>query len=280
MAQLLQRPQLRTLRPTDLMRVLFLFILLGISAVGFAQSDSTEYDTTVMSVDSLEYFEDSEEYDLDGPSVVVGSDDTTRLETRSVDQETLKRLKDDDDLSYEQPPTVVESLWDKFVQWLREFLDSFFDGAINTNWGQVFTWLGIISVFVLVIFALLKVDAFKLVYKGETAQVSNGIDENIHEMNFNQLIDEATRKKDFRLAVRLTFLYALKILADKNQISWEQGKTNHDYLNELKAEHLRSGFESLNYYFEYSWYGNFAITEELYNRVITIFSGWKSKAEV
>jgi hypothetical protein len=89
------------------------------------------------------------------------------------------------------------------------------------------------------------------------------IEKNLIHVDFEKLIEEAIAKSDYRAGVRLVFLYALKMLSDKNHIHWNQGKTNHDYLDELKLAELKSGFSDLNYYFEYAWYGNFKINAEI-----------------
>ena len=67
------------------------------------------------------------------------------------------------------------------------------------------------------------------------------------------------------------------MLSDKHYVVWEQGKTNHDYVAELKAGELKYGFNELSFYFEYAWYGNFAINQEMFKKVETIFSDWKAK---
>ena len=73
---------------------------------------------------------------------------------------------------------------------------------------------------------LLRVNAFKIFYKGEgeSAVPYNILDENIHEMDFDTLIAEAVAKHDFRTGIRLLFLKGLKILADKNFVQWEHGR--------------------------------------------------------
>jgi hypothetical protein len=105
----------------------------------------------------------------------------------------------------------------------------------------------------------------------------NVLDENIHEMNFDSLIAEAVAKHDFRTGIRLLFLKGLKILADKNFVQWEHGKTNHDYLAELKKDELKNGFIELNYYFEYTWYGNFSVNYETFKKVQQIFTDWSGR---
>lgn len=204
--------------------------------------------------------------------------DSIKVTTRSADPETLQKLKNDPTLQYKQPPTIAESLWDRFLLWIRQLFESLADSAVSTNWGQVVTYIIGIAVVVVLVMMLLKVNAFKIFYSGEGASTLkyDTLDENIHEMDFDRLIEEAMSKKDYRLGIRLVFLYALKMLSDKNHIHWDQGKTNHDYLDELKMAELKEGFSDLNYYFEYAWYGHFNINAEMFNHVQDVFKSWKT----
>ena len=63
---------------------------------------------------------------------------------------------------------------------------------------------------------------------------SGEIHENIHEINFPELINKCEVEKDFRSAIRYRFLQVLKQLSDKNKILWMTEKTNQDYAAELK----------------------------------------------
>jgi hypothetical protein len=204
--------------------------------------------------------------------------DSTLITQRPGDSETLQRLKTDPELQYKEPPTIAESLWERFLIWLGQFFESLFKAAVTTNWGKVLLYLAGVAVLIIVIMMLLKVNAFKILYSGSGANTfrANVLDENIHEMDFDKLIEEAIGRKDYRGGVRLVFLYALKMLSDKNLINWDQGKTNHDYLDELKTVDLKPGFNDLNYYFEYAWYGNFNITPETFSHVQEIFKTWRN----
>lgn len=208
-----------------------------------------------------------------------GAIDTFHVKQRSFDDKLLTELKSDPDLNYKQAPTVAESLWDRFRALLAEFFDSLFRNAITTDWGRVFTFaIGLVLV-VGLIMMLLKVNAFKVFYKGDIGggMPYHVLEENIHEMDFDKLIADAVAKGDFRTGIRLLFLKSLKILADRNFIQWEHGKTNHDYLAELKKDDLKKGFNELNYYFEYAWYGNFSVNDETFKRVQQVFREWNDR---
>jgi hypothetical protein len=261
------------------LKKLVLFLFLCAPGSLFAQ----ESDSLVVPTDSTFIMEDTSyfyNYEDEGDEEDrIAPADSTIVTERPFDPEKLNELKNDDDLQYKEPPTIAESLWDRFLQWLKQIIESIFDNAVSTDWGRVFVYLFGIAVVVVIIMLILKVDAFKVFYAGQGASTVkyNVLDENIHEMDFEQLIREAIDQKDYRRGIRLLFLHALKMLADKHHIQWEQGKTNHDYVAELKAAELRTGFNELSFYFEYAWYGNFTINQELFHKVQNIFTNWKTQ---
>jgi len=202
--------------------------------------------------------------------------DSSIVDTRSFDKTKLEKLKADPELDYGRSPAAI-NLWERFKIWLNNWLSRLLTAVENANWFNILLTILAIVVVVYVILRLLKVDAFTMFYAGKKAPIAHGvIDEDIHAMDFEKLIREALSKKEFRLAIRLLFLQSLKLLADKNHILWQPGKTNHDYLEELTAQQLKTGFNELNFYFEYAWYGNFTINEGLYQKVDSIFKEWKT----
>jgi hypothetical protein len=235
--------------------------------------DGQDADSSNLSFDSVAATIESEGNDSNAPN------DSVKVETRTFDGATLNKLKSDAGLQYKAPPTIAESLWDRALQLIKQFLDSLFTGAVTTSWGRVFSYiLGLVLVIVLIMM-ILRVNAFKVFYWGQGASriPYHALDENIHEMDFDRLIQEAIAERDYRKGIRLLFLNSLKMLADKNFIHWEQGKTNHDYLSELTAADLKEGFNELNYYFEYAWYGNFTVNHEMFLKVQHAFTEWRRR---
>ncbi len=207
--------------------------------------------------------------------------DSSAIEVRSFDNSVIQKLKSDKDLQYEEMPTVAESLWQRLLLWVIKFFATLFSDVILADWTKIL-WYGLSLVaIVVVIMMLLRVNAFKVFYAGEGASTIsyNVLNEDIHIMDFDKLIREAIDQRDYRKAIRLLFLQSLKLLADKNLIHWQQGKTNHDYLLELRGDELKTGFNDLNYYFEYAWYGNFAISNEMFLKVQRTFTDWRSKIQ-
>lgn len=252
------------------MRVILIVVLFFCTLPGLAQENTTvEPDSTL-----LEYVQGRTE----ASELPV---DSTAVQERTFNESTLNELKQNEDFNYRQPPTVVESLWDRFLSWLFELFGWLFRGVTDTNWGRVLLYtLGLIGL-VVIVMMLLKVDALRVFKSGsDQGSVAYGaITENIHEMDFEALIREALDKKEYRLGVRLTFLYALKLLSDKQHVDWKPGKTNHDYLSEMKDDDLKTGFNELSFYFDYTWYGDFNVNQNLFERVQVIFNTWRVKVK-
>lgn len=250
-------------------RFLLVLLFLFSNIPAFSQgADSITYNVDSAYVQGL--------YDEDLPDSTAPPD-SSDIAVRDFNNKTLEELKSDPSLQYKEPPTIAESLWERFLLWLNQFWEAIFENAVETDWGRVLTYIIGIVIIVVLIMMVLKVNAFKVFYSGQGADTFRHqvFVENIHEMDFEKLIQEAIAQNDYRTGVRLVFLYSLKMLSDKNLIHWDQGKTNHDYINELKAPDLKTGFNELNYYFEYAWYGDFKINREVFSRVQSIFDEWK-----
>lgn len=255
------------------MKLFWLFFLLLILP---DYSHAQQPDSVTEAADSLfSYFSDS----FNDAEDSRGAADSSIIAARNFNDGKLKDLKSDPDLNYKEAPTVAESLWDRLLALLAQFLDSLFRNAVTTDWGRVFSYAIGLALIVAVVMMLLRVNAFRLFYKGEGASTMpyNVLDENIHEMDFDKLIAQAVASHDYRKGIRLLFLKSLKMLADRNFIHWEHGKTNHEYLAELTKEDLKTGFNELNFYFEYAWYGNFSIDHEMFLKVQNLFTDWSGR---
>lgn len=201
--------------------------------------------------------------------------DSSRIEVRQMDEEVLTTLKADPDMDYGRSPSAI-NLWERFQRWLNSLINSLIGAAVSANWFNILLIILSVVALIYVILRLMKVNV-NMFYTGKQAATPYGVlDEDIHAMDFDKLIQEALQRNDYRLAIRLLFLKSLKLLADKHHILWQPGKTNHDYLNELSAQNLKTGFNELNFYFEYAWYGNFTINEALYKKVDTLYNDWKT----
>lgn len=234
---------------------------------------------TAIAQDSYESDNNTEAVDPDLVREYYQNHDSTAVVSRAFNAQELERLRQDPELTYRYTQGST-SLWDAFWLWVSYQLSKLFQNSGGSgDWDQLILFVLFASALVYVITRLLKVNTFRILYRNKERKPIEAIveHENIHEMDFEKLLGEATEAKDYRLAVRLCYLWSLKMLADSDHLHWEPGKTNRDYLRDLRASPLSAGFRQLSYYFEYAWYGNFSVTPELFNRVNGIFSEWKTR---
>jgi hypothetical protein len=247
-----------------------------LTSVVWAQSPvSADRDSTTFDSLNINYVNDEEIPDYAGPA------DTVIVAHKKFSKTTVGSLKADEELQYTQPPTIAESIWQRIKRWISWFFSSLFEKTTTTDLGRFLLFSLAVVAIIIIVMTLLRVNAFRVFYSGaDSASPAYSVfHENIHEMNFEKLIQEATDKKDFRLATRLVFLCALKLLADKQLIAFMPGKTNHDYVEELNPSEIKTGLNELSFYFDYAWYGNFVISESHFQRITQTFSLWKEKVQ-
>lgn len=156
---------------------------------------------------------------------------------------------------------------------------------------KIFNFTGSVELFLVILLALaiiaiiLKVNDINPIAlfrrKNRTLQPSYDTGkENIAQMDFPVLIEQATRQGNYRLAVRYHYLQTLALLAMAGKIQLRDEKPNRQYLSELGNGETRNVFAGLLYGFEFVWYGEFAPDETQYQRINEAFVEFqKSLAE-
>jgi len=206
--------------------------------------------------------------------------DTGKVAQRAFDTAALNKYKAQREFIY-TGEYKGKSAWEVFKEWLRRLIEKFF-----SNRGRVTTFSFFLKYFLIllgacvlgfIIFKLIGVDIANIFRnKPQAANLPySELIENIHDINFDEGIEQAVAKHNYRLAVRLLYLKCLKQLTDADLIHWEINKTNNDYSNELTDFNQRVAFNLLTRQFEYVWYGNFTIDAPVYNRVSALFKDFK-----
>ena len=196
-------------------------------------------------------------------------DRTTPLPERRPDEARLRRLRDELNFRYVEPSDDDLGLWDRFWSWLGHWLNR----LLSTNGGRL-TWkygwyTAMVAALVFAVLKLLQVDLTGAFGRSRrrTGLDYDVLEEDIHGVDFPARLAEAEDAGNYRLAVRLGYLEALKHLSDEGRIRWEPNKTNHAYLHELPAGPLREAFRVATRQFEYVWYGELPLTAAQYQPV-------------
>jgi len=193
------------------------------------------------------------------------ADSVSISETFSLDKERISEFKSDADFNYEITHIVGETLWAKIKRWISRVLRQLLYWGSNSSSGKVIVYALIISAIVISIFKILKISPNKLIGRNSTTIPFNVHEEDIHSIPFEEQIQLALDSKNYKLAVRLTYLNILKHLSDLEKIQWEPGKSNHEYSYELGAGNLTSNFKKLSNLFEICWYGGFDVEKSSFD---------------
>lgn len=92
--------------------------------------------------------------------------------------------------------------------------------------------------------------------------------DDLHQVDFKRKIQEA---KNYRQAIRFYYLWLLQDLSKASLIKFEKDKTNLQYADELKNHKKASGFNICTQYYNFVWYGEYPVSPELYEEVVSHF---------
>ena len=246
----------------------FIIILLFMTSFGFTQTDSS-----------------TSAYDAEENLYILTPTDTLEVEENIVVtpknfDPNFKEKYNTNDFKYE---TAIDpkqlTAWDRFWKAVGRFLERLFDfrDVDNTLTGfDIF--LKIISFIIIgfVIYLIVRVIINKegqwvFAKKKKNITVAEMVAENIHTIDFKDIIKKSKNQKEYRLTIRYYYLWLLKSLADKEIIEWDIEKTNSDYLYEIQSPSLKDNFKYLSYIYDYSWYGEFEINETDFSKAEIAF---------
>lgn len=153
------------------------------------------------------------------------------------------------------------------------------DNLLSSSATRIFFWL-VAAVFIL--FILYRLFLAKGVFTRNVAITENTSpevkDEQItSDSDLESLIRQAVLARNYRLAIRYQYLRTLRKLAAKHIIEMAADKTNYQYVREISDNKYRNDFAALTLSYEYAWYGEFAVEEDLYHRLERSFSGFNQK---
>ena len=198
--------------------------------------------------------------------------DTTHIQIRLPDAKHIAGYRDQKAFDYSRK-TGNFSFQLILQRWLLEKLNWLF---------SIFNHAGSVELFLVILIALAVTDVILKIndinpialFRRKNGKLQPSYDtgkENIAQMDFPVLIDQATRLGNYRLAVRYHYLQTLLMLAVSGKIQPRDEKTNRQYLAELGNGEIRNIFAGLVYGFEFVWYGEFVPDEKQYQRISSAF---------
>ncbi|TPV33947.1 hypothetical protein FJ651_07250 [Paucihalobacter ruber] len=192
--------------------------------------------------------------------------DSSQVEVTPFKEAINERYKGSDfnyDINDTGGINLLQRLLQRFFNWLSDVFGINIDFVdYKTLEIIIYALLGIGALYLLIRF--LVENPMNRVFKTEETSIEtfNYTEENITEVNFDQLINQAINEGNFRLATRFLYLKSLKILSKNNIIEWHFDKTNSDYLNEIKNTETQQLFKKVSYVYDYVWYGEFTVNHD------------------
>jgi len=193
---------------------------------------------------------------------------------------SLDSLQSDPELQYKEAPSVLSSLFSDLVQWALAKLAPYLATKTTLLIFKIIGYLlALLAVATIVRYILIGEGSALFGKKDENILLRNSIDsDDIYAIDLLKILRECEQNGRHREAVRARYLITLKTLADRGDIQWRKGKTNYDYLYELKQrENLQREFAELTRKFEFIWYGGEEINENLYKKIDARFADFLSE---
>ncbi len=136
--------------------------------------------------------------------------------------------------------------------------------GFNSSIIQIILFIALIVVLVIAILYFLRGNSLLGDKKTNQALSADSEDpeKNLHEADIDRLLHEAIQSKNFRLALRYSYLKTIKELSIRNWINWKQDKTNREYLVEMGSRNEFITFRNVTFLYEQVWYGEKNIGEE------------------
>lgn len=206
-------------------------------------------------------------YNVQAAFAMPVNDSSANLSQRSFPLSQMQEWRNSKDFIYQRNISASISVWDIIHDWINNLLAK----ILSTSTGRWSFWaiIFLVSAAIILYFIIRYQTKMNGMFsrKNEHSDFEE-INEDIHSIDFPVQIANALDDNDYRLAIRLQYLYLLKFLSDKQMIHWYAGKTNDAYVHEIKIQYheaLYNAFQRISHLFDYVWYGATTVVKEDYD---------------
>ena len=207
--------------------------------------------------------------------LIIDSDSISKVQFR----ENYKENYSSDAFVYEAK-LAKKNAWDRFVEWLQEQLNRLFNVGNNETTYEivditlkVIAALIIIFVIYLIVKSILNKDGQWIFGRNSDKNIIRyeDVEKNLQIVDFEKLIAQTIANGQNRLTIRYYYLWLLKMMSQREIIVWDIEKTNSDYIYEIQNDLLKQEFSYLSYLYNYIWYGEFELDNNMLNKAKTAF---------
>ena len=185
--------------------------------------------------------------------------------------------------------SVDKDVWEKTIEEI-DYTETFKElnkpktentPSLNYDWSGL-KYLFYIIVVGLVLFLLFKIlNNLKVNPNIKKQDISieaiEEIEEKIHEIDLQKLLEEAILQGNYHVALRINFLIIIKLLSEQKQIVWAKEKTNWEYYSEIKDILKKDCFKQIILSFEPVWYGEHLLTKEGFEKLQPLFINYQDQ---
>ncbi len=206
-------------------------------------------------------------------SLSVKEDLESEIEVRLPDPTIIQEFAEDPDFRYEGLPENPDSLRDRLVNLLFRWANFLFGNPVGNFLLRVVLYGFVIGLVLAIINQAIGGNLINIFNKKKTGNAFDLAiqEQHIDDIDLQALLNEALSSSNFSVATRYIYLIVLKLLNEKELITWSIEKTNFDYERELSGHRLSNSFNSLTYYYEYVEYGDFKIDKAKFTQVKALY---------
>ena len=187
------------------------------------------------------------------------------IDTLKTDSAMLNALRNNPDFGYSRELVQVKSsTWqwmsDRLADWYQSLFNSVFPN--ENNW---YLWFIAAVMVIGIIIAIVMVRNRNLLRRKENTDSGYVVtDDTIYGIDFEQQIEAALGRDDYRTALRMIYLQTLKWLDDNHHIHWQPQKTPSQYVREYRC----APFNTLTTLFIRIRYGGFEADQALVDEAL------------
>lgn len=187
------------------------------------------------------------------------------IDTLKTDSAMLNALRNNPDFGYSRELVQVKSsTWqwmsDRLADWYNSLFNSVFPN--ENNW---YLWFIAAVMVIGIIIAIVMVRNRNLLRRKENNDSGYVVtDDTIYGIDFEQQIEVALGRDDYRTALRMIYLQTLKWLDDNHHIHWQPQKTPSQYVREYRC----APFNTLTTLFIRIRYGGFEADRALVDEAL------------
>lgn len=191
----------------------------------------------------------------------------SEITLRTIDTGKLKKYKEDPDFQYDRIVQYELTIWERIIEWIKNLLRTIFFSEEYADIADIILYAVMGLTIIVIIYFIYRTEIRNIFSKEIKKQLTYlEASENIHELNFDEMISKSLDDKNFRYAIRLTYLKLLKLLDSRGFINWRNDKTNREMINQIRHKQLNASLASITLEFENIWYGGLDIDEAGYKK--------------